>query len=132
MITDVMREAESEHEIYFLLTAYLEALRFSDKLNLLPAPLERLPITGMADVGKRFEQLFIELDSASKGLNNNACIVIKEALHIFSTAFNRLASLPGRNSPSLPEHRKGERRLVSSSILRKPHTPDTQHEIRTV
>ena len=33
MITDVIREAKSEHEIYFLLTAYLEAIHFSDKLK---------------------------------------------------------------------------------------------------
>lgn len=108
MIADVIREAESENQIYFLLTAYLEAVRYSDKLNLLPDTIRQLPITDMADVKKRFERLFIELDRESKGLNHRVCTALKEALHIFSTAINRLESI-ARAKNLQPERRKRQR-----------------------
>lgn len=123
MITDIIYEAESEHEIYFLLTAYLEAIRFSDKLNLLSDPIEMFPINSMDNVRRRFKEFIVELDRASKGLNHNACLVIKEAMLIFNIALNRLESLAGRTSLSPPEHRQRGRLQVSPDILHKPHLP---------
>ncbi len=55
MITDVIREAKSEHEIYFLLTAYLEAIHFSDKLQPQPDLADILPIASIEKVRDRFE-----------------------------------------------------------------------------
>lgn len=108
MITDVIREAESEHEIYFLLTAYMEAIHFGDKLNLQSDLADILPIASMEKVRKQFKQFIVELDMASKALNHDACLVLKEAMLIFNIALNRLESLPGRKSLSLPEHRHPE------------------------
>jgi hypothetical protein len=128
MITDVIREAESEHQIYFLLTAYLEAVRYGDRLNLLPDALKRLPLTGMNDVKERFEQLFIELDSESKGLNHRACAVLKEALHVFSTAINRLDTMAGtRQVPG--ERRRRNRQRAAPATPPWPY-PAASHEDR--
>ena len=89
-ITDVIRDANSEYVVFFLLTAYIEALRFGDRL---PARLTSLPLTGIHDVGTRCQGLVIELDSASRKLDDKACVLIKEALRVFGTAFHRLALL---------------------------------------
>ena len=121
MITDVIREAESEHQIYFLLTAYLEAVRYSDRLNLLPDAIKRLPLGGMTDVKERFEQLFIELDSESKGLNHRACAVLKEALHIFSTATNRLDAMYGAQQQLPGERRKRRRQRAAAGSQLWPY-----------
>lgn len=129
MITDVIREAESEHHIYFLLTAYLEAVRYSDKLDLLPDTIKRLPITGMTDVKARFEQLFIELDRESKGLNHRVCTALKEALHIFSTAINRMESITRAKNPP-PQRREHQRTAAEHS--RWPYSSLTLEERRTV
>ena len=131
MITDVIRDAETEHEVYFLLTAYVEAVGFGDQLNLLPEPIKTLPLTGKHQVRERFEQLVIELDKASQRLNDNACVVIKEALHIFSSALSRLESLPDYKSRSSHERRKCERRQVSVGNSARPYRADAQGEMRT-
>lgn len=129
MITDVIREAKSEHEIYFLLTAYLEAIYFSDKLNLQSDLADILPIASMEKVRERFVQFIVELDRASKGLNHNACLVIKEAMLIFNTALNRLELLADRKNLSLQEHRQRDRQ-TPPGILHKPYIPEIHGEIR--
>jgi chemotaxis family two-component system response regulator Rcp1 len=90
MFTDIIRTADSEHEIYFLLTSYIDALRSSSRLDSAPESLTRLPLSGWDDVKNRFDKLMLELDTASKRLNERGCVVIKEALHILGTALNRL------------------------------------------
>ena len=102
MIADVIRNTNTEHEIYFLLTSYVEAVRFCDKLHCMSDHITRLPLTGMADVSTRFEKLMIELDAASKRLDDNSCVVIREAVHIFSSALNRLQMLDEQRYRPLP------------------------------
>jgi hypothetical protein len=74
--------------IYFLLTAYIDTARSSGKLASVPEHIIQLPLRGVADVRTRFESLLIELDVASKQLNDEACVGIREALHIFGAALN--------------------------------------------
>jgi hypothetical protein len=98
MIADAIRETDTEHEIYSLLTAYIEAVRYGGELDLLSEPLTSLPITGPDDIRARSAILIAELDSASKRLDDKACAVIKEALVIFGAALNRFELL-GHGSP---------------------------------
>ena len=100
MITEVIREAETEHEVYFLLTAYVEAVRFGDKLNCLSESMTSLPLTGIDDVSERFDKLIGELDVASRRLDDKTCEVIKEALYIFGAGLNHLRSLEGEKHRS--------------------------------
>ena len=98
MICDVIRNAESESVIYFLLAAYIEATQFEGKL---PGHLTKLPITGLQDVETRFQQLMMERDRASEQLPDKSCVVIEEALHIFDAALCRLKLLERKKGPSL-------------------------------
>lgn len=96
MYSDVVREAKSEQEIYFLLNSYVEAVRFGDQLNIVPPSVKTLPLRGESQVRAQYQQL-VELDKASRNTNDNACLVIKEALPIFSAALERLESLNKHN-----------------------------------
>lgn len=93
IIANLIRDAENAEEIFFLLNAYIEAIRFCDKLERMPEQMSALPLTGQDDLRARFEILVVELDSASNKLDEKACLVIKEALAIFSAALNCLQTL---------------------------------------
>jgi len=93
MFTDVIRTAETEHEIFFLLTSYAEAVRYDRPIQPLPEAITRLPVRGVADVWERFDQLVPELDAASKRLDDKAVALIKQALHTYGTALGRLQVL---------------------------------------
>lgn len=93
MFADTIRSANTEHEIYFLLTSYIEAVQSCEKPCRVSDHLTRLPLNGTADVRERFDHLMIELDAASKRLDDNACGVISEAVHILGCALNRLSVL---------------------------------------
>lgn len=101
VITDVIREADTEHEIYFLLTAYLEAVRFGDKLNFLSEHLTSLPLTGLDDVVGRSTKLIAELDGAPQRLDDKERVVVKETLEVFGTALSRLWLLERRANPNV-------------------------------
>ena len=75
------------------MTAYLEAVRYCDKLNNAPEHMTRLPLAGIDDVRSRFKKLVAELDTTSKRLDHKACETIREVLHIFGAALHRLGSL---------------------------------------
>ncbi len=112
MFTDAIRTAENEHEIYFLLTSYADAVRYDRPVESVPEPITRLPVKGPNDVKERFDQLVPELDAASKRLDDKAVALIKQALHTYGTALGRLHSLEkerGWARPQIPsrqmEHR---------------------------
>lgn len=131
MFADVIRQAKNEHEICFLLTSYVESVRYCDQLNLLPECVKRVPPAGMEQVREQCQQLVLELDKSSKGLNDNACVVIKEALHIFSVALDRLQLLTVANRPPSAERRKRERRQYSAEITSRPFGAGAQGETRS-
>jgi hypothetical protein len=93
MMIDVIRNADTEDAIYFMLTAYLEATRFRNTISYLPEEAVRLPLGGHVDVSRRFSALITALDNASKSLDDNACAVLTEALRIFGAAVYRLTVL---------------------------------------
>ena len=96
MFADVIRKANTEQEIYFLLTSYIEELKSVEEPRRMSEQVIHLPLSDATDVRRRFEQLIIELDGASKRLDDYSCIVIREAVHILGTALNRLDVLDGR------------------------------------
>lgn len=116
MIVTVIREAETEQEVIFYLTSYVESLQFGDQLNLLPDSMKALPLTGTDNVQERFQQLIIELDRASKRLDHKACGVIKEALHTFGTAVTCLEALNSKQN-SQPSRRMLLRRKTDFPYL---------------
>src|SRR3954468_9399916 len=103
MFTDVIRTAENEHEIFFLLTSYAEAVNYDRPIQPLPEAITRLPLRGVADVWERFDQLVPELDAASKRLDDRAVALIKQALHTYGTALGRLQTLDKEKSNAAAE-----------------------------
>jgi hypothetical protein len=93
MISDVIAEAGTEHEIYFLLTAYLESVRFGDRFGLLPEHITRLPVSGPADVKKRLDDLRTECAQAMFQSNERTRRFITEALDVVGAARDRLTCL---------------------------------------
>jgi hypothetical protein len=90
VIVNAIREANTERDTYVLLTAYVEAMQSHERRNMLPESVTRLPMNGKDDVMARFEKLVAGLDAASKSLDDEACLVIKEALAVFGAALDRL------------------------------------------
>jgi len=91
-ITDVIREAANEHEIYFLLTSYVEAVRHCDPLHHLPGVVRELPFNGVEDVSVRARSLRAVLESPS-ALDDKIRLVLAEAHGIFAAARHRLEML---------------------------------------
>jgi len=89
-IHDVIREATNEHEVYFLLTAYVEAVRYGDMLNYLPGQLRELPLNGFDDVRTRVDGLRAELLRSSQGTGDRLQVIVRETTDLFSEALNRL------------------------------------------
>jgi hypothetical protein len=99
MIADIIRKAETQNDIYFLLTSYLEALQFSGMPSGVSQDIADLPLRGKMDVKTRFSKLVIELDNASRRLDDQACVAIREALHIFGAALTRLRAIDNQQRP---------------------------------
>ncbi len=96
MIADVMRNANTEHEIYFLLTAYVETARSGEHCEHLPPAATGLPLDDSADVRRRFGTLMRALDAASRNLDDCACLALREAVYVYGTALYRLVELERR------------------------------------
>ena len=92
-ITDAILEAHDEREIYFFLTAYIEAVRYDDKLNRLPDPVRELPFIGIEDVWARLVLLRSELGRPSREPDGRDHDILREAMAIFAVALDRLVSL---------------------------------------
>jgi len=90
MITQAVREARTEQDIYLLLTAYVQATRLADELRKLSGHIMSLPLTGLDDVRERIQGLFFELGMASGGLDDGSRLMIREALYVFGEALLRL------------------------------------------
>jgi hypothetical protein len=101
MFVDVIRQADNPHEIYFLLTSYVEAVRFGDALNVLPDPVKRLPLDGDGQLRRQYEELVtLQRMRATK---TDSGPVIEEALSIFGAALTRLDSLGERSQRRVTE-----------------------------
>ncbi len=120
---DVIRKAENEHVIYFLLNSYIGIARDRDRLKRLPDKVTTLPLANKSDLRCRFEILICELDIASKRLDDEKCILIKEALVVFGTALYSLQSIGCQQSRpqnfAIPQTQKP----TFSDAINRTHAP---------
>lgn len=93
MMTQAVREARTEEEIYLLLTAYIKATRLGAGMGSLLQQMTSLPLAGPDDVRGRIQGLFAGLGAASRGLDDSSRVAIKEALYVFCEAWIRLSWL---------------------------------------
>ena len=90
-ITEAIQTADTEHVVYFLLTAYVETLGYYDPLrSSVPRDVKRLPVTGMADVSERLGALRLTIEHYARSKTR---LLIEEAVEIFSVALQRLTVL---------------------------------------
>ena len=92
MIADQIREASTAQDVFTLLGAYVETIGGSEKARYLPEGMATLP-DSVDELMQRCLQLMGGLDAASRGLDDRACVVIREALHVFSSALNHVKML---------------------------------------
>ena len=95
MITDAIREAQSEYAVYFLLTDYVETLQFSEKF---PAQVVRLPLAGLEDVRHRLDRLAAHFETTMPLIDTSTCDIVSEAIVIFDAAIRRVNKLPRQNT----------------------------------
>lgn len=93
IILHAIREADSEHEVYELLSAYSEAVGVDGAARESSSRTSNTRITDAAAVARRIEALVAALQEASKRLDDRARLLIKEALHVFCAALDKLELL---------------------------------------
>lgn len=92
MITDAIRQAQTEHVVYFLLTAYVESRAHDDESGGLPAEVKRLPIAGNGDLAQRV--LALSAASAMSAPDSDSTSAMtREALEVLTAASQRLVAL---------------------------------------
>ena len=89
-----------------------------DKLKGFPEKIAALPLVNKSDLRFRFEMLLCELNTASKRLDDDKCIFLKEALIIFGTALYRLQSLGSLQTPGVNiSNPAGKKAPLSGEII---------------
>ncbi len=100
---DVMRRLNSEHEIRFLLTAYVETLQFYDSAKRLPPGVATLPLKDAEDIEARFTELLgAELCGLARSHCDTQGAIAREATEIFGAAYTRLQVLRASAAPPAP------------------------------
>jgi hypothetical protein len=94
LLIDVIRRLNTEYEIRFLLTAYVETLQFYDSAKRLPPGVAALPLKGADDIEARFTELLgAELCGLARSHCDTQGAIAREATEIFGAAFTRLRAL---------------------------------------
>lgn len=92
-IGNVILDADTEHKIYFLLTSYVEALRYCHQLELMPDRVAHLPLGDLDDVRARFAALAVALADASGPLDRRTRAALTDAACVYGAALHRLSAL---------------------------------------
>jgi len=92
-IIHAVREANSSREVYLLLTAYLEGVRWGVEMIGPFREIVTAPLVSIEDVKERTLQLYLMLHAVSKSLDDNSRVAVKEALYVFGAGLDRLRSL---------------------------------------
>ena len=94
LIVDVMSRLNTEDEVYFLLSAYLETLQFHSPEKYLPPGVTNLPLNGAEDVEARFTDLLgAELTGLARSQCDTRGAIAREATEIFGVACARVQRL---------------------------------------
>ena len=81
-------------EVFFLLTAYVEAIGYGDGDKLLPWQVRELPLAGVEDVKGRIYSLHLRARLAGPGGDDTTTGgVVNEVMEIYTTALRQIAVL---------------------------------------
>jgi hypothetical protein len=100
MVERAIASAETEHVVYFLLTAWLEARAHAECDARLPDELARLPVRGEAEVQRR---LRTARKCAAEARDAKRAQSLEQAADILRAATVRLSALSVRASRSMPQ-----------------------------
>ena len=98
-IIEAILTARTEHIVYFLLAAWLEALEHDGHANAVPVEAKELPLRGHADVKRRLALLRQKLDRTQKYAAADLRR-LRDVAAAFSVACERLRELSGRLEPA--------------------------------
>ena len=94
MISEAICRLNSEDDILFLLTAYVETLQSYHAKKRLPPGVAALPLKNTADIGARFDELLgAQLCGLARARFDTQCAIAREATEIFGAAMTRLQAL---------------------------------------
>lgn len=93
IILHAIREADSEHEVYELLSAYSQAVSVDGAGHEAPSRASSARITDVVAVARHIQTLVAALQEASRRLDDRARLLIKEVLHVFCAALDKLELL---------------------------------------
>jgi hypothetical protein len=97
-LIEALRRADTDHIVYFLLTAYAESLSWYDPPgSCFPARVTRLPVASVDDVSERVNALKNARESQVPR-PSRARVILEEAIDVFDTASQRLKLLASRAS----------------------------------
>ena len=102
IIRDAIERAGNEHEIFFLLAAYVEAVRCGDQLNLLPWQMRDLPLAGTDDIKMRLHSLQLSLQRIASDVGNKDHCLIEEAITVYQAVLRRAAQIHSEDGPPRP------------------------------
>ncbi len=116
MIVDAMHCLDSEQDVLFLLTAYVESLQCRHTEKRLPPRVDALPLTDATDVEARFTALLsAQLCGLARPQAAAHDTIAREATDVFDAACARLQVL--RSSAKAPSARGIERRGLMSEFV---------------
>ena len=99
---NVILDSSNEHEVYFLLTSYIQTLRSRRRLDPLPRRVLTLPLDDLDDVRTRFVALAVPLADTSFPLDRRTREALREAAGVFGAALHRLSEFKVEESAALP------------------------------
>lgn len=88
LINEAIKLAQTEHVVYFLLTAYVETLGHADNYGI-PEKVRRLPLDGQSDVQERLGLVRDILDTPACS-TPHVRPVIEEVAEVFHAASEQL------------------------------------------
>jgi hypothetical protein len=86
LLSDAINAARTEHEIFFLLTSYIDALGHSVSPGSVPDAVLALPLAGRSDLERRAAELGCQLDDDLSPRRRERRPAIAEGFSILITA----------------------------------------------
>lgn len=103
MLSDAINAARSEHEVYFLVTSYIDALGHSLDPASVPDTLLTLPLRGRSDLEQRAAVLGRQLDDELRPRRSERRPAIGEAFSLLITALLALERIEAEQRKRLNE-----------------------------
>jgi predicted Zn-dependent protease with MMP-like domain len=93
MITNAIHNANDSHEVLLLLTTYIEGARATGRVRFLAEGIAPASLNHVSAVREHLENLLLELDAASRNLDDHTRDVLHEAVHVFGIGLDKIVKL---------------------------------------